>query len=388
MSGWIIGFASKANSPSEGTWRDSRLGGYAIWPSESHPEVPPCPLCNRPRLLFLQAYAPHAAHPERFLVIFACNSAICGRDVASWCAYRGFQRSKKEDKETIIKTTTPIPISISENDNVNDNKEVNWDSSSDESNATSETSLGELETMLNENLNIGATCTSNNAKSKSSVPSTAVENAKNATLVADEKKHVAAEGRCFGANFIEVEYEQEMSSDDDDTTKKDGDDKIERLLKAYEAEERSDTTGTTWGPEDDAEETDAVIANDEFRKVIERAPEQILRYKFGGEPLWPKHPPPIFIEKKCGVCGNAENVFELQILGSVLYFMDAERAIPRKQREAALNFMAVAIYTCINDCEETRHTTNNSNGVDGTRDDYEDLYQYHRVEVVVQPDVW
>lgn len=400
MTGWIIGFASKANSPSEGTWRDSRLGGYAIWPTESHPEIPPCPLCNQPRLLLLQAYAPHPAHEERFLVVFACNSAVCGRDAASWVAYRGFQR-REEEKKTDMNMSKATTTSENNRSKQIVEPRVNWDSSSSSSsnevsNAGSEISLGELEAMLNDNLNISSSASNHDKKNFSqippaipSMPSTAVEDAnKESTLTAadaknnnnnNKKKHFVESGRYFAPNFVEVAYEQNDRSDDDEP-----DAKIAALLRAYEAEEKSysDTTDTTWCGEDDAEETDAVVANDEFRRVIERAPEQILRYKFGGVPQWPKQPPPPAVrKKKCAKCGRGENVFEVQVLGSALYFMAAERAVPRQQKEAALNFMAVAIYTCVNDCEDENININIDTPLNNE-------YEYQRVEVIVQPDVW
>eukprot|EP00171_Calliarthron_tuberculosum_P016616 IDg16616t1 len=77
MSGseWVIGYAVEAGSPSSGTWRDTRIGGLPKWPPGPHPEVKKCPQCNRERVMLLQAFAPHAAHAERLLLIFVCNSA-------------------------------------------------------------------------------------------------------------------------------------------------------------------------------------------------------------------------------------------------------------------------------------------------------------------------
>lgn len=355
---WVIGYAVPEESPTAGTWRDTRLGGYPVWPPGRHPEISACPLCNRPRLLLLQAFAPHNAHNDRVLFIFVCNSAVCSRQNQSWVAYRGIKWN-----EELVKKNTVVQSSANEVD------EINWDSTSDSDSTASEES-GDLESLLKiQNLQISD---NKSKKSAEQLKPTRVMVDNTATTTS---KSPCTESRFLRPHFVDVEFEPKKRDNADSTQ-----DDVQRLLKVYETEEKqlreSDTCATNWDVEDDAEETEEVVANDEFQSAIELAPEQVLRYKFRGKPvLWPRHPPPKLREERCERC-NSANVFEVQVLGTVLFYLEPERAVASSQQEAALNFLAVALFTCEKDCQAS----------DVPND--EGKFEYRKVNVVVQTDIW
>ncbi len=355
---WTIGYAVAAESPTCETWRDTRLGGHPIWPPGTHPEVPACPLCNRPRLLLLQAFAPHLVHKDRVLLIFVCNSAVCSRQSQTWVAYRGFRWNEELEKEKSAKSSSSKKVD-----------EINWDSSS-ESGSSTGGDLDELENMLKmQNLQL----TENKPKKTHAQQPKSKQTAENGTMKSSKSR--SNNSLFFRPHFVDVEFEPKRRDD----FKKDSTD-VERLLKVYETEEKqlqeSGSSVTNWDAEDDAEETDEVVASDEFQSAIELAPEQVLRYKFGGKPvLWPRYPPPEVSAERCKDC-NSSNVFEVQVLGTVLFYLEPEQAVTSSQREAALNFLAVALFTCEKDCQS-------SSAPEG-----ESRFEYREVNVLVQTDIW
>lgn len=364
MSGseWIIGYAVEADSPSVGTWRDTKLGGLPKWPPGSHPEVARCPQCNRERVLLLQAFAPHSVHKDRLLLVFACNSAVCCRETKNWCAYRAFQRKEVAPSEKVI----CIPSSVKSSE------VINWDSDGSSTDDDESSDSDDLENLL-QMQNMPTSSSNSEAYSKAKGNEQQVIQEAGVCKLASGDSSSPQRNLFLKPHFIEVAVEpkEDMKSLKDD-------EKVQKLLKTYKEEEshlKDDNVSTRWDGEDDREETDATLAIDYFRAKIDRAPEQVLRYKFSGDPVWPAHPPPKPQHLTCPHCG-CEQVFELQILGSSLFFLEAERAVSGSQREAALNFMAMALYTCKNDCEQDSTTTEDTD------------FEFRTLEVRVQTDFW
>jgi len=134
------------------------------------------------------------------------------------------------------------------------------------------------------------------------------------------------------------------------------------LLERYRDSERS--TGDEIEPEQppevapevgDAEDGDVEDMDKhmfmKFQRRLERSPTQVLRYCWGGKPLWiseppeevrsPAWPPP------CSRCG-APRVFEAQLLPTLLY--EVQRRCPERAAEAEIDMGTVVIYTCSKDC--------------------------------------
>ena len=120
---WVLGYAEKAPLTSSTTWRDTRLGGKALWPPEFSYEVEPCPLCGYARVLVLQAFAPHSVHSERVLYIFACNSIVCSSNPNSWLALRVFRKTASAVVES------PAATDVSQ---IVAKDQINWGTDSDD----------------------------------------------------------------------------------------------------------------------------------------------------------------------------------------------------------------------------------------------------------------
>lgn len=122
-----------------------------------------------------------------------------------------------------------------------------------------------------------------------------------------------------------------------------------------------------------------------FSKRLRRAPEQVCRYAYGGEPLWSiplppkidstgerKHSKPKKNEKSITApfptippcsCG-AQRVFEFQLLPSLLHVLDVDSVNSNNDDDndnitdlssiGGMNWGSIAVYSCPESCDESR----------------------------------
>ena len=96
---------------------------------------------------------------------------------------------------------------------------------------------------------------------------------------------------------------------------------------------------------------------EKFRDFVEKQPDQILVYNYGGKPIWfsskekLETPPP-----SCPSCG-AERVFEFQI----------QPQLCDEDNFSKLDFGIIAVYTCMENCLSTK---------DSLRGGYSEEYSY------------
>ncbi len=368
---WVIGYAVEAESPSAGTWRDTRLGGYPLWPPGQRPNVATCPCCDKERVLVVQAFAPHSLHADRVILLFACNSVVCSRKPESWYAIRAFCRNEDDAPEKKRCEENAESRSMTEI--------VNWDTDSDDdgilnTSQSQEDGVEAFEQLLAlQYLQISQ----EKARVSKGVSSRADVDKPLKGGPSSGSTRSCMSSACLKPYFVEVAMDPKESDVADDTGA------VEKLIEAYKAEEAQLLKSgevSQWEAEKDIEETDASRAVDDFRKVIERAPEQVLRYKFGGDPVWPSHPAPEPQRLCCPHCGEAQ-VFELQLLGSVLFYLKPESVVPSSQGEAALNFLALGVYSCEKDCG-MQATGESGSGCSGKE------FEYRTLEVRLQHDFW
>jgi hypothetical protein len=109
-----------------------------------------------------------------------------------------------------------------------------------------------------------------------------------------------------------------------------------------------------------------------FQKILAKAPEQVLRYEWDGEPVWPV-PPKLpsgerFFQAPRCVCGS-ERKFEMQIMPHVLmglcpeeYSLDRDMFTNSTMSAAArlvtgegagMDFLTALIYSCEKSCKES-----------------------------------
>eukprot|EP00927_Polykrikos_kofoidii_P077528 TRINITY_DN74465_c0_g1_i1.p1 TRINITY_DN74465_c0_g1~~TRINITY_DN74465_c0_g1_i1.p1 ORF type:complete len:445 (+),score=97.58 TRINITY_DN74465_c0_g1_i1:214-1548(+) len=98
------------------------------------------------------------------------------------------------------------------------------------------------------------------------------------------------------------------------------------------------------GDDDDREEGNAVTYLARFQRRLERSPSQVVRYSWGGQPLWMAPPPPELgggaWPPKCARCG-AERIFEIELLPTLLSQVAAA---------GHAEWGVVVVYTCSKDC--------------------------------------
>lgn len=222
--------------------------------------------------------------------------------------------------------------------------EIDWDSPSEsDASSTSEGGLTEELELLSLEVQLEA-ARSAAGEGKSGVKRPAKRER--------SRKEVGTEGierqslhRVFEASYVEVDHEPTTGK----SHVREAD--VTHLLERYLAEEKErgkSGASEVFGVEDEDEETESKRQYEEFQERIARAPTQILRYHFGGTPLWPRAPAPVVKSEKCE-CGSAM-VFEMQLLGSCLHYLQPERSVPEQQKEAGMNFASVAVFTCATDC--------------------------------------
>lgn len=95
---------------------------------------------------------------------------------------------------------------------------------------------------------------------------------------------------------------------------------------------------------------DAVFSR--FMKKISLFPQQILRYRRGGRPLFISEPPCNVAQtvSACGACG-ASRTFELQLMPALVSLLHA------RDGGSQVEFGTVLVYTCTNSCWEVGSTS-------------------------------
>lgn len=355
----ILGFASDSWEVGQGTWYDTHIGGQAVLPEEIAEAfvIRPCPRCGRGRNLVLQAFAPCNNHLNRAIYLFGCNSILCSRHEDSWTSIRllqvgdsrGGRESRGSESGNDGKNNCEAPFEGQVSSG------INWDSDSksEEGGSESDSLVDDLHQLSLEVANARA-----KREEKGDGDNVSLKGReKSGDLTAfpqsniDGKSQVmeiasgSAEGNLFDAYYVSVEVEKKMAVPADEDLA------VTLLLSKYSLDEKSRASGGVtepWGAEED-DESAANLAFDEFQAMIASAPEQILRYNFGGEPVWPFHPPPTMKGDRTCRCGSSMS-FELQLLGSSLHYLRPEKSVAVDQESAGMDFASIAIYTCRSDC--------------------------------------
>lgn len=357
----IVGYADEPFHPTDGTWYDTHVGGLPIFPPGLRVHVPPCPICAAPRLLVLQAYAPHNHHQNRIVYVFGCNNIKCSHEQNTWYAIRACQ----------VRRTTNESLPPAKKESISTNKgdspqHIDWDTdsggeSSDASDLADNLELLSLQVQLasaaeraaTDNLTPNICKTPGNGVATSIVPKRRRHGDRRVPHVRESHESDESPANLYAPpNPMQAFYVHVMDEPKSPRPLVDNID-VERLLQKYRVEEHSlAIAGNTesWTAETDEELSDGRRHFEVFQERMQRAPGHILRYAFGGAPLWPRYPPPPKeLSQICTGCGS-RLVFELQILGSCLHYLQPERFVPEHQNEAGMNFAALTIFTCAADC--------------------------------------
>ncbi|KAJ0412909.1 hypothetical protein ATCC90586_002539 [Pythium insidiosum] len=372
-----------------------KAGGRPAWYSAS-PVVDPssldCPKCKAPLYLVAQVYAP--VESDRTLYIFGCNSADCTETPGSWRVFRD-QASRPVASSVAPPAVAPEaevkPASAWDAGGDDDSDWSNDDEDADAKGsavgvATGSASnpLGDLELLLQQR---DAAMSSSSAR----VATPAKSHSK-----PDEARHTgdfaSNKSPAFPALFVDVVDEpfEDFKTQNDFSHENE-------LLQQYMRQEEEDKSTDYMRQEEEDKSTDVndlrrIIANAKksdgsvsgsaaassgesyertpaqqkhfmrFQKRINRCPLQVLRYDYGGEPLWPKPMPRSLKIPPCP-CGEAR-AFELQLTPTINYFLkvdefaakqlqivaNATSAAPTAATGGGMDWSSVVVYSCPLSC--------------------------------------
>ncbi|NXK93475.1 PDD2L protein, partial [Formicarius rufipectus] len=88
-----------------------------------------------------------------------------------------------------------------------------------------------------------------------------------------------------------------------------------------------------------------------FMKRISVCPEQIIRYSWGGQPLFMTHPPASIMQgiPACSSCGSSR-VFEFQLMPALVSLLQSDS-------DLSVEFGTAVVYTCERSCWPANHQT-------------------------------
>merc|ERR1719494_163700 len=95
----------------------------------------------------------------------------------------------------------------------------------------------------------------------------------------------------------------------------------------------------------------------QFKKRVGRCPQQVLRYRWQGEPLLSSNKTPLSTSFKsvpvCQIC-NSPRVFELQLLSSIIPKLNVEhnQTITEASPEQSLDNQKMSSSQCLGNCDE------------------------------------
>lgn len=146
----------------------------------------------------------------------------------------------------------------------------------------------------------------------------------------------------------------------------DGDIKIKRLLDSYlsntddpieikkgsDSDVSSSESSMEYFDPSSIDENDYVSDKDKymhhFSAEISKFPKQIVRYCFGGTPLYSESPKKITIPK-CKECGS-DKVFEFQIISTLIYEWEKLFGEDDVFVKCNTDWSTIIVYTCYKDC--------------------------------------
>ncbi|XP_036246466.1 programmed cell death protein 2-like [Molothrus ater] len=382
-------------------WATNKLGGTAVGPGLGAGRTggpPRCARCGRALLLLVQVYCPLERGPaHRALHVFACAAPRCWGAARSWKVLRS-QYSQAQDKQSrALSHTEGLSSPISEKLNlkcirVADLGNVlfpflfysqkqestfaakDWCEDADDWGAcdgAEAPACASLELLgLKEAVSSEVECASQLQQLHLSEPAhgpgaqdthpAASEDmdgpgAQDTHPAASEDMLMAMAGSApvFQPFYINVVEEEDYMGFLDT-------DHADKLLKEYQQRECLDLEqmmSESFAGEDGNEKYEKSEVKNwdhtfhKFMKRISVCPEQILRYSWGGQPLFITCPPANLEQgiPACSTCGSSR-VFEFQLMPTLVSMLQSDS-------DLSVEFGTVIVYTCERSCWPTNHQT-------------------------------
>jgi len=399
----------------------TKIGGKPVWPLErkydsddlsSLSSVPPtmkCSLCGRDLLLILQAFAPLPILTEynRFLLLFGCNNSICSNRSEGWLvlrcqtpyidsheAQKKIRRENRPKKERIVPPPPPPTTTITRktqriykrNDYRNSLQTVfsnPWRINGEEEPGVWEACHWVLEEKKEEK----ATITSAKSSSNDQLL-TKEDNFSNHLYSLEQTHSVSSDYIGFCSTTIN-ENDNNLGNFNEDTSGTVDKqsltlDQIDFQCHYVDVEEEPPEENITdidsgmqqiffddehWATEEYEVTGDKLFLR--FQKRLSRSCTQILRYQFGGIPLWYSSDIDHALLNsipRCSSCGG-KRVFELQLMPTLISLgafrlsgvspsknKSNQKISSHQENKKAVNrsngieFGIVCIYSCARSC--------------------------------------
>ncbi|XP_069018289.1 programmed cell death protein 2-like [Embiotoca jacksoni] len=320
----------------------NKVGGQPDWPPGISRQSPRCGRCGAPSAHVVQVYCPLEASPyHRNLHLFACAGVDCSGRSECWTVLRS-QCLEAEAPGQTPGRPRPAPgqqPALSATD---------WCDTADDWGAEGEGGDGGGGGGVTEEVQVQVEAAAREAPGSPPVSETDVSSRLQDLRLGDERDDVAV----FRPLFISVVEESDLRGGEEEREEELR--HARELLREYErreggAVEEPDGGGGGGGEEkyekSGARHGDAVFSR--FLKSISRCPQQILRYRRGGKPLFVSAPPAAASRPApaCGSCG-ASRTFEMQLMPALVSLLRRRDG----GAEAQLEFGTALVYTCADSC--------------------------------------
>ncbi|KAM6250850.1 programmed cell death protein 2-like isoform 1-T1 [Spheniscus humboldti] len=335
-------------------WATNKLGGSADWVPSVRPGSPCCGVCGRALAHLVQVYCPLDGSPfHRVAHVFACAGKGCWGAPRSWKVLRS-QHLQAQEKET-------HGYSVKQKQELNFAAKDWCDEADDwgvcdgaESPACASLQLLGLNEAASSSLSREMECASQFQQLRLS-EATDGSGSLNTHPPVSEGIVMAASSSApvFQPFYISVVDEEDYTGFLDT-------DHADKLLKEYQQREGVDLEqlmSESFAGEGDNEkyEKSEVKSGDhtfhKFMKRISVCHEQILRYSWGGQPLFITCPP-ANINKGIPACSNcgSNRIFEFQLMPALVSMLQSDS-------DLSVEFGTVIVYTCERSCWPTDHQT-------------------------------
>lgn len=359
--------------------RSSRFGGAVVWNTQPAAESSvqrkdylTCGICGEHLVLFVQLSAGYGDYPKRSLYVFGCRTSACGLDVKAWRVLRstGPLCSQARQKEASPAEAKAGGYASYVLDNSDDWGTDDWSVPG----GASLDADAEIEALLAARSKASPQKSKQSTVSKEDKVPEVQDNASFwlgvretpcrpsswpcLSLSVDYEPWEAASSGDHEHELYQRYLQSELAGNEDLSSGPMPKELEAEAAKLREEAGDSQPSGHEAGfgdeDEDDEDAEEAIRAGDKTAKVdwmmrfhrrISRSPQQVLRYCWGGEPLWLQAPP----GAPPGCCCGAARCFEMQLLPTLPSRL--AHTVPSEKASAlTMEWGTLVVFTCSKDC--------------------------------------
>ncbi|RXN20146.1 programmed cell death 2-like protein [Labeo rohita] len=297
-------------------------------------QYPTCSLCERGLSHVVQIYCPLAASPyHRTINVFACSNPQCCGKSESWIVLRS-QCLEDDIKARQDNKTTACTESVMSRTDWCDEAD-DWGMDDEEEEKVAESSIQMPNDSTGEGHNIS-----------SRLQDLCINGG-------DQSALQPSDVPVFKSFYISVMDETDLDGFHDT-------DHENELLREYEKREgvivREIQSCESGEAQEEYEKATAKHGDEVFTSFMKKTclcPEQVLRYSWGGSPLFITEPPSNVSQMVscCGHCGGPR-VFEFQLMPALVSLLGSADT----NSDVSLEFGTVLVYTCRNSCWKSGST--------------------------------